>query len=268
MTNNTYLNLLNKIEYRSFLIRKHIYQNVRICRNCSKKILFVIGCQRSGTSIMMRVFERDYNSKVYMELDEIFRQDEQAMRLKPLQSVKEIFDNAFTSLIVSKPLLDTQIISSILSFFPDSKAIFIFRHYKDVISSFLKIFGTQTGIKDISPIVQNNFQDWRAQNVSDKISGILKKFYAPNMNPFDAAALFWFARNHLFFDLELNTNPNVLMCKYEDFVTEPLDVFGNIYKAIDYQFPGKRIIKSVHSRSKGKGKKVSLSPEIESMCKK
>jgi len=265
---NTYSNLLNKIEYRYFLIRKHIYQNVRICRNCTKKILFVIGCQRSGTSIMMRVFERDYKSKVYMELDEIFRQDEQAMRLKPLQSVQEIFDNTFASLIVSKPLLDTQIISDILNFFPDSKAIFIFRHYKDVVSSFLKIFGTQTGIKDISPIVQNNLQDWRAQNVSDEISNIVKKFYSPNMDPFDAAALFWFARNHLFFDLKLNTNSNVLMCKYEDLVTEPSDTFGNIYKAIDCQLPGKRIIQSVHSRSKGKGDKVSLSPEIESMCKK
>jgi len=265
---NTYSNLLNKIEYRYFLIRKHIYQNIRIYRNCSKKILFVIGCQRSGTSIMMRVFERDYKSKVYMELDKIFRQDEQAMRLKPLQSVKEIFDNAFASLIVSKPLLDTQIIFDILNFFPDSKAIFIFRHYKDVVSSFLKIFGTQTGIKDISPIVQNNLQDWRAQNVSDEISNIVKKIYSPNMDPFDAAALFWFTRNHLFFDLKLNTNSNVLMCKYEDLVTEPSDTFGNIYKAIDCQFPGKRIIQSVHSRSKGKGKKVSLSPEIESMCKK
>ena len=227
--------------------------------------IFVVGCQRSGTTLLMDIFEKDFQTVVYREGSNIFK-DDGSLRLKELGIVKKEFERRKSKLIVAKPLLDSQNCNDIIKSFPNSKAVWIFRNYKDVASSNLKLFGINNGISDIKPIYEKNKIDWRAEKYSNATRHIIKKFFSFAMNPYDAAALFWYSRNIIFFEQRLNENKNIILCNYEELVENPLEVSKRLYDFIGVNFPGKRIVSDVHIKSKGKGKNIKLSADVESLC--
>ena len=61
-------------------------------------------------------------------------------------------------------------------------------------------------------------------------------------------------------------NPDILMCKYEDLVTSPMETMKRIYKELGRDFPGEVITAQVHARSVKKGKDVDLSPEVDRLA--
>jgi len=225
-----------------------------------RKIFFITGCQRSGTSVMQRGFERDMNAKIYGEKSKL--SSIEGIRLKPLDRVKDELRKDKAQLIVLKPLVESQNILKLLDYFEGSKALWLFRDYKDVAASNLKMFGTRNGINDIRPIVENQGNNWRSEGISENTRNIICQHFSENMNPYDAAVLFWYARNILFFDLGLDVNPRVLMCKYEHLIAKPKEVFQNIYEVLGQPFPGEKITEEIHAGSFRKGKDIEISPAI------
>lgn len=252
----------------AFYIYKAIYQRLVFKKPQSKKILFIVGCQRSGSSIMNRVFMRDINAKVYREASVLSSLDVQKLRLDPVDSLKAAFSKDNVPLIVLKPMVEAQNISTLLDQFPESYALWLFRHYKDVASSNLKAFGLRNGINDLRPIVLEEPNNWRSEKVSAQTRAIVLKYFSENMNPHDAAALFWYARNQLFFEQNLQKNPKVIMLRYEDFVYRSDDMMRSVYRCMGLPNPGGRIAREVHPRSVRKGSTVVLSPDIEGLCDK
>lgn len=252
-----------------FLPKKSLYQHWMSYFDPSylqrRKILFIIGCQRSGTSIMQRVFEKDLNSKIYGERSRISPKED--IRLNPLDTVREEIRRDKAQFIVMKPLVESQHILKLLDYFEGSKALWLFRDYKDVAASNLKTFGIRNGINDIRPIVEKHPNNWRSEGVLENTRKIILRHFSEKMNPHDAAVLFWYSRNRLFFDLGLDTNPQVLMCKYEHLIAKPGEVFCNIYKDLGQDFPGEKITKEIHSSSFGKGKDIDLSPAVDKLAK-
>jgi len=217
---------------------------------------------------MLRIFEKDLNTKVYGEFSKLSSGDvHQKIRLNPLDSVKEVIDKDRAPLIISKPLVETQNSLKLLDYFNGSKALWMYRHYKDVALSNLKRFGIENGINNLRPIVENNPQNWKSESVSESVRKIVLEHFSEDMNPYDAAALFWFVRNNLFFELRLDENPNVMMCRYEDLVMNPLEIINKIYEFIGHNFPGQKMVSEIYSLSLGKGRRVELSPEIDLLCK-
>ena len=256
------------IPLRLLAISKEIYQLSRIQGKRQKTTVFIIGCQRSGTTLMLEIFERDLNTKVYGEFSKLSSSDaHHKIRLDPLDSVKKAIAKDRAPLVILKPLVETQNSLKLLDHFSGSKALWMYRHYKDVALSNLKQFGIENGINDLRPIVENNSRNWRCENVSESVRKTVLEHFSEGMNPYDAAALFWFVRNNLFFELGLDENPDVMMCKYEDLVMNPLETVNKVYEFIGHNFPGQRIVSEVHPLSLGKGKTVELSPEIDLLCK-
>ncbi len=217
---------------------------------------------------MTRIFERDYNTKVYGEFSQLSSRDtSEKLRLNPLDSVKSAIDRDRAPLVILKPLVETQNSPKLLDYFENSKALWLYRHYKDVASSNLKNFGVRNGIDDLRPMVKNQPENWRSEKVSEDVRKTVLEHFSEDMNPHDAAALFWYARNSLFFELKLDEHPNVMMCRYEDLVADPLKMVERVYRFVDHDFPGEKIIKEAHRESLGKGKSITLSPEIDLLCK-
>jgi hypothetical protein len=259
--------LRERISLSLFRAGKRIYQLFKGRDDRRKTILFITGCQRSGTSLALRIFERDLNTKIYGEFSKLSSDDLQnKIRLNPLSSMKEVIDRDKVSLVVLKPLVETQNLLKLLNYFQGSKVLWMYRQYKDVAFSNLACFGIRTGIKNLRPIVENESRNWRAENISGNTRRIVLNHFSEDMNPYDAAALFWFVRNNLFFELNLDDNPNVIMCRYVDLVTSPLRIMKGIYEFIGNDFPGEKIITQVHSSSVGKGKSVTLSAPIDLLC--
>ncbi|MHA1231696.1 MAG: sulfotransferase domain-containing protein [Candidatus Helarchaeota archaeon] len=89
-----------------------------------------------------------------------------------------------------------------------------------------------------------------------------------DMNPYDAAVLFWYVRNRLFYELNLENYDSIMMLKYDDLILKPSKTMKQIYDFLGYDFPGKQIVNHVHSNSLGKGKKIVLSEDIEKLAEK
>lgn len=253
--------LLNKISRKLFIGKKIIFQFFKpYIKN--KKILFIIGCQRSGTTLMLKIFENDVNTKAYKELSRLSSKDKHKLRLNPLPLVKKDIQKVKPGFIILKPLVESQNILELLQYFTASKALWMYRNYKDVALSNLKLFGIKNGINDLRPIVENE-ENWVSEKASKQVREVILHYFSENMNPYDAAVLFWYARNSLYFELGLDQNKDVLICKYEDLVKFPDRVIKTIYKNLNQSYPGDKIYKEIYATSLQKGEDVKLSEEID-----
>ncbi|RPJ27049.1 MAG: hypothetical protein EHM33_09390 [Chloroflexi bacterium] len=246
--------------------KKRIYQAV-IAKKVKQSILFIVGCQRSGTSMLLNVFDKDLNTKCFGEFSKLSSNDTTGeIRLNSLELVKKEFSRVKAPLIVAKPLVESQNVLELLDYFDNSRAVWMFRNYKDVASSNIKHFGIDNGIKDLGPIVHNEPNNWRSEKASDYVRETISKYFSENMNPYDAAVLFWFARNSIFFDLQLDKDPRVMMCCYEDLVVDPEKYVRSIYQQVGQVYPATGITTEVHSNSRRKGRDIELSLEIEQVA--
>lgn len=162
----SFATLHTKASKKLFQISKHIYQHVGLAHSNKKTLVFIVGCQRSGTAIMRRVLGRD----------------------------------------------------------------------------------------------------WRAECVPESVRAIVRTHFSEAMEPYDAAALFWFVRNSLFFEFNLAARRNILLCKYEDLALHPRQMVRRIYNFLDHPFPGDKIVSKVHAGSVGKGQHIALSANVEHLC--
>lgn len=254
-----------KAKHKVLLQQKALYHSLLPPAE-DKNILLIIGCQRSGTTMMQRIFEKDLDAKVYGEFSKLSRHDEKKIRLNPLDQVEREINKDVAPLVVLKPLVETQNLPELFDHFPTAKAVWMFRHYKDVAASNLTNFGEQNGVDDLRPIVQGAPDNWRSEGVSEEVREVVKEFFSEDMSEIDAASLFWYVRNHLFFDLKLQQNERVMMCRYKDFVFHPTETMEEIYDFAGADFPGERITRNVKTSSVGKGQHVRLNPEIEALC--
>jgi hypothetical protein len=263
-----HVDLKTKIQMRLLRLSKGIYHLTKPRPDQPKAILFIIGCQRSGTTLLTRIFDRDFDTTVYGEDDKkvVYFDISRRRRLKPLDVVKQAIDKDKVSLVVLKPLLETQNTLKLLDYFENSKALWAYRHYQAVAVSMVKMFGNKGGIETLRPIVENNPEDWRAQHISPHVRSIVLEHFSEDMNHYDAAALFWFVRNSLFFELELDKNPKVMMCRYQDLVLHPVEQVKRIYNFVGCRFPGERTVAEVRTSALDRGKEIELAPAIEFLC--
>ena len=246
--------------------RKSIYQSIR-AKKSQQSILFIVGCQRSGTTMMLHIFEGDLNTKCFAERSALTSNDTaRGIRLNAPELIKRQLSRVRAPLIVIKPLVESQNTPALLDYFENSQAVWMFRNYKDVALSNLKHFGINTGINDLRAIMNNDTKNWRAEKVSQHVRETISKYFSEDMNPYDAAVLFWFARNSLYFELNLQADPRVILCRYEDFVLAPEKHLRAIYQRVGQVYPESSTTSIVHSNSRQKGKDIELSPAIEELA--
>lgn len=253
------------IDKRIHAASKHIYQYVRL-DGARPQILFIVGCQRSGTTLLVRLFNSDYRCRVFGEFSALSCDDPGGIRLNPLPDVAAAFRRVRVPLIIAKPLVETQNVKDLLAFFPSSKVLFVYRHFEDVAKSDTAKFGLHNGIDNLRPIVAGCTRNWRSEGARPFVRETVTRHFSQDMNPYDAAVLFWFARNQLFFDLALDAEPRVMLCRYEYLVGDPAAAMQRIYAFAGVSIPDLSHTRQVHSASIGKGGRLPLKPEVRVLC--
>jgi hypothetical protein len=243
----------------------HAVQRYRFPPTSDRRLVFILGCQRSGTTMLTHIFERDPGARVYSEMSVLSSKDSaHRIRLNPLADVKRKLDRSAGRYFVSKPLVESQRARELLAFFPTARILWLYRNYKDVVASSILNFGPESGRQDARAIAESESDNWRSQNVSEEIRALVLQHYRESMDPNDAAALFWYVRNHFFFEQSLDEV--ACLCQYEELVADPARIMSALYGYIEQPFPGGGFLEKVHARSVGAGKAVVLNPEIEALC--
>ncbi len=253
--------------FRLFRLRKRIRQFFKYRPGRDKTVLFIVGCQRSGTSMISHLFRLDWDTVTYDEISPLSSRDSlERLRLNSLPEMKARITADRAPLVVCKPLVESQNLGTLLDLFPVTRAIWMYRDYRAVVLSNLKYFGRNTGHKDLASIILGDTSNWRSEKLADSDRNIIRKLYSDDMDPHDAAALFWYARNSLFFSGGFHDDDRIRVCRYSDLVTRPAKVMAEAYRFIDRPWPGDRIVADVFSASKGRGRELELSPDVRELC--
>ena len=254
---------------RSFFIRWKALRQAIGPAPSQQTLLFIFGCQRSGTTLLSEIFDKDPRTRLYGEASVLSHTEpDKRLRLLPNPAIRKELSCARAPLIVLKPLVESQNAGTLLTDFEGSKAIWIYRNFKDVALSNINRFGQGNGIDDLTPMVNSDPNNWRSERIDDKSLVLLNKYYSPTMTIFDAAVLFWIVRNSLFFSQKLESNSNLMLCKYEQLTDNPSITMNNIYQFLGETYPGDRITQGTHTRSIDKGSEINLSPEIHELADK
>lgn len=169
--------------------------------------------------------------------------------------------------MIAKPLVESQNVLDLSAFFPGSKAIWVYRDYHDVAASSFKKFGEEATRYNLKAVTDPDLSDhWYAENVSERTRQLVREICTDDRTIFDLNALAWYVRNVLYVEMELFDRPNVRLIKYETLVERPVVTVREIYRFLEFTYPGDSIVRNIHNRSVGKGRYAKLSNDIDALC--
>jgi hypothetical protein len=246
--------------------RKRVYRLTHPGSELPPRVALILGCQRSGTTLMLNLLDRDNRIVTFSEESVLMARGDQH-RLNTLAEVNRHLANLPVPLVVLKPLVESQRAPELLSELEGAKAIWMYRDYFDVAESNLRTFGFDNSIDDLRLILTNDPPNWRGEYVPSETREVLQRFFSPDIDPHDAAALFWWARNMLVFQLDLADRQDFRLCSYERLIDSPGDVIRDVYRFLDFSPPREDLWKSVHGKALKRGKDVHLSPPVDALCR-
>ncbi|WP_395752816.1 hypothetical protein [Prosthecobacter sp.] len=188
------------------------------------RIVWVFGCQRSGTTMLRNFIGFDPRVNDQGEGDPPFFQqlpveNLQYLRLHPDAEVARLLAAQRSQVVLLKPLHDSQRASSLLNAFPRSKGIWIFRHYREVILSHLTYYkGRYEAFPYLRDLFEMNQESWKAEGLGGEMRSFILENKALATTPTAAFALFWLARNSLLFDQD---HPDLIAVNYHSLVEQP-----------------------------------------------
>ena len=253
-----------RIDHGFRRIRKFIYQHAPANRVQSKQLVFIFGCQRSGTTMLSNLFRNDLSSRVYTEKG---LSSDGSRRILPLHQLDQMFSRDSASLIVGKPIVESQRAIDLLEFFPKARAIWMFRNFADVARSARKRFSEDSAFRNLKTIIDSSVpQTFAAENVSDETREVVLRHFSDQMSTNDANALYWYVRNVLYFEQQLHRSDRVKLCCYELFVADPENSLAELYAFLGRRYPGSHLVKDVHSRSVQSMPLKDLSDQVAELC--
>ena len=187
--------------------------------------IFIVGCQRSGTTHLERLFRADPRSSVFGEFSDLSLSPAHTRWLGWDDMNRVIGKNPGTYTVIRSLLMSHRVIE-IMGQWPCSSVIWMFRNPNDVVDSMLRKWGGE--FERISEAVESDFEgNWDLRELWSTINSQVKMLgdsasdedYWRNVY-----AVFWVARNQLMFDLRLHSNPRVHIVNYSDFIAAP-DLF-------------------------------------------
>lgn len=241
---------------------KHVRLRLRPARQADHPLLHVIGCQRSGTTMLTELLDRDRNVRVHGELGRLFDDLPHHHRMKDVAEVQRQLRRSGAALDVVKPLVESHRCHELLALHDRGVALWMFRHYGDVAASNLRRFGIDNGRRNLRAIVDDDPDDWRNAGVTPDLRATVRSLYAEDMPPHDAAALFWYCRNSLFSQQRLDADPRVRTCQYERLVADPASVLAALYTWLGMGGPGSGAAGIVHRRSVGNGRDIEFGSAV------
>lgn len=250
--NSKMLNMIKKIPPNISRRLKLIQQYLRILQFVHSDIpkipLFVLGCHRSGTTMLLNVMQRYPECSVYHEGNKIAYKN---FRIKSDNIIKRLIKMSDKKIVVFKPLNDVQHTDRFLKFNENVKAIWIYRNYDDVVKSAVTKWGAAH--KDIMIGISQGYkrhpgQDAIRERMTPEMLRLVKRICNENMTFEDGAALLWYARNLIYFKLALHKDHRVLLVKYEDLVKNPIHHFERIFDFLFCPF-NKEYINGIHALS-------------------
>jgi hypothetical protein len=256
---------LNPLQRASRAVAGWRWRQAHQARPGAATAVFVVGLQRSGTNMLVRGLERDPRFQVY---NENHRAAFNRFRLRPDPVIRQLVERSRHPYVLFKPLCDSHRTADLLDglgLHPDPLAMWAYRSVDGRARSAVAKFG-DTNLRMLRELAAGGGQDrWEAQRLSSDSLQLISSLDWARRTPHDAAALFWYVRNRLYFELGLAERPDVLLVSYDAMLADPQAEMGRICGFLDLPFD-RRLVAHVEGRRGGGEARLELHPRIRERC--
>ena len=231
-----------------------------------KRLGFLFGCQRSGTTALLDAFGSLGSVRTYQERGSLLTCSEgDGLRLRPLEQIRPILESDVQDLVVLKPLAESHRMIELIDFFPGSRALWIFRDYRDVIASTLRKWPSANPEETFALMLRSGSWSYFGSRecYSAPVVELIENARKSHPTLADACAVLWIARNSLFLDLPLDDRLQPM--NYEALVTNHRyadRVFSHFGLSVAKE--GWRAL--FHDRSIGGGQDLEISSTLRAMA--
>lgn len=227
--------------------------------------VWLVGVQRSGTNMLVRGLEASPEFEVRNESD---RRAFRRFRLRPDHEVAALVLASRHRFVLLKPLCDSHRVRELLDGLAvptPGRAIWAYRDVDGRARSALAKFG-DTNLRVLREIAMGGGRRrWQAQGLSEASLELLASFDYERVSPADAAALFWYVRNQLYFEQGLDRREDVTLCCYDRMVAAPERTMGTLCAFLGVAWRPE-LVAHVAARSGSRRPPLDLDPRIRARC--
>ena len=227
--------------------------------------VFIVGCNRSGTNMVCGAIGKSPHGWDYRE--SAFSIAFNGYYLRQDWIIDRLIRHTPAPIISFGSILDSQFTDDLISRFEGSRAIWIYRHYKDVANSCARMQWGPT-LKDLVRWVSRGELERlgaRGMRITADTVQLFGELFREDISIEDGACLYWYMRNQLYFDLNLHMDPRVLILQYEDTVFNKEDTFRWVFSFLGFPFDPASI-DGIFASSVGKHSTPKIDPAIQAVC--
>jgi hypothetical protein len=214
--------------------------------------------------MLARGFDRSPEFEVRNEND---RAAFERFRIRPLPVIRSIVERSKHAYVLFKPLCDSHRACELLDGLQSPSpglGIWAYRGFEGRVRSSTAKFG-DSNLRALRRIATGEWKDaWEAGGLNDDRIHLLQSFDLDEMTAASGAALFWFLRNSLFFDLELDRRTDVTLISYDALVTEPEATMRTLCVFLNLPFED-GLIRHIQMREAPR-EPIDIDPDIRARC--
>ena len=234
-----------------------------------RRVVLIFGCQRSGTTMLQQTFlDRSWRVLILEEHDRrLVRSGPEETTWQEYSTVLGRIRRLPFEVVAAKPLVESASATALMDAAGAVKAVWMLRHYSEVARSNVSRFGMDNPYRDLQPIRSRDPLDWRYKGATEETWETVAALMDRKLSPFDAAALFWWTRNQLYFDQCLWKDDRIRILRYERACNQPSEVVRALSDHIGLALPLDSITRRVRAQQFPL-ERIELDPDVERLCRK
>jgi hypothetical protein len=168
--------------------------------------------------------------------------------------------------VVAKPLVESARAVELMDAADSVKAIWMLRHYDGVARSSVNRFGIENAYRDLQPFCIDDQLNWRSAGATRETRETIVRLLSEGLSPLDAAALFWWARNQLYFEQHLGCDERIRIVRYERACNCPEEVVEALSAYLGIALPKDSIASKMRPQHDER-ESLDLHPEVDRLCR-
>lgn len=243
-----------------------------------KTPVFLLGTQRSGTTMLIGQLRM---SPYCLSFEESDPRAMREMRLRDENVIHDLIRKDPHCFLIFKPLNDSQYLDTYLDRYDSAKVLWMYRSYGDVINSAVDKWGDWQ--KTIVLWIKNNYGTLDLPPPRSPTDKVIRdcaiytermreetwqricELADENISSQEGAALLWYLRNQIYFDLHCEGRDDVLLVRYEELVTNPDTYLKRVFDFLGCEYKV-QFSDNIHTSSVRKQDSPQLRPGIKQAC--
>jgi hypothetical protein len=228
--------------------------------------LFLVGVQRSGTNLLAHGLDELPEFHVYNEGNTKAFDN---YRIRALPEIERLVEQGRAKFVLFKPLCDSHRTPDLLAHFGTrARAIWAYRNVDGRVRSAIAKFG-DSNLRVLRAFAageqQKPWNTWQIEGLSAASADFIRSFDLDRLTAESGAALFWYVRNALYFELGLHQRPDTILFNYDEFLAEPKAVAAGACRFLEIPFR-KAMIASIDPCRPAQRPPLPIDPRIRERC--